>query len=112
MTKYEFIWRVFRFLFVVAVIGYMVWSAVHGNGFAIGVLFTVVALILILSGAAGALYAGRVHNGLILEFLKANAAENKAYFDAVKSRPAVGAGGNGTDDGGLIIEDGSIEIVE
>lgn len=111
MTKYEFIWKMFRFIFVVSVAGFLLFKAVQGNGFAIGVLFTLIALTLILAGAAGAIYAGRVHNGLILDFLKANAAENKAYFDAVKRSPALGAPQQ-DQIGGLIIDESGVEIIE
>lgn len=107
MTKYEFIWKLIKLAFIVGIVVTLLWLAVQGNGIAIGVLFSVVALGLVLTGAIGALYAGRVHNGLILDFLRMNAEENKLYIKSMRNQLT-----DSSEQAGGLIVDSNVEVIE
>lgn len=105
MTKYDFFWRLFKFLFVVATVALIVWQAMGGNSVAIAIVLLVAALFLMLAGAAVVSYSNQLHTKSLLSFMQVNAKENKTYMDAMKSQSGGGAPQIQQPSGGLLIVD-------
>lgn len=105
MTKYDFIWRLVKLVFMVGLLALIGWKAMAGNGVAIGIALLLFSLVLMTVGAAVVSYSNQLHTRSLLSFMQTNAKENKMYIDAMK--PPAGGGLPMHQGGGLLIDGGS-----